>query len=196
MFTGIIQKIAPVLSVTHQGKILTARIKKPAGWKLSLGQSVAIDGICSTVTSVRPGYFEVEYMPETLEKTTAQVWQKGKRVNLECSLTLRDLVDGGIVSGHVDACGRVEALENEGASKRVTFAIPASLSKYVARKGSITVNGVNLTVTEVTKKTFGVALIPYTLSHTNLGLLRTKDRVNVEVDLVARYVERFMRDKR
>lgn len=196
MFTGIVQKVAPILSITPQGECLRVRIKKPAGWKLALGQSVAVDGVCSTVVSQKLSFFEVEYMQETLAKTTVETFEKGTIVNLERSLTLKDFVDGGLVQGHVDAYGTVNKTEKKGKTAVFQIAIPKALKKYIACKGAITVNGVNLTVVQAEKGFFSVALIPYTLFHTNLGLLEKGDKVNIEVDILARYVEKLIQDTR
>lgn len=188
MFTGIIQKMAPIFSITPVGGCLRVRIKKPVGWKLTLGQSVAVDGVCSTIVSQKPSFFEVEYMPETLTKTTVGMFKKNQIINLECSLTLKDFLDGGLVQGHVDVRGTVEKTEKNRKTTMLRIAIPEALKKYIAPKGAVTVNGVNLTVVWRVKNTFAVALIPYTLVHTNLGLLKNGDHVNVEVDVFARYV--------
>jgi riboflavin synthase len=188
MFTGIIQKTAPILSVTPEGECLRVRIKKPLGWRLTLGQSIALDGVCSTVISHKPAFFEVDYMPETLAKTTVKIFKKNQIVNLEQSLTLKDFVDGGLVQGHVDTCGIVKKIEKNRKTAILYIEIPEALKKYIAPKGSVTVSGVNLTVVQRVKNTFTVALIPYTLMQTNLGLLQKGDQVNVEVDVIARYV--------
>lgn len=191
MFTGIIQSVMSVVATSPKGECLCVRIKKPAGWKLSSGQSISVDGVCSTVTLLRSFFFEVEYMPETLAKTTVGLFQKNTQVNLEQSLTLRDFIDGHLVSGHVDACGIVQKITSKGKTKEMTITVPKELKKYIATKGSVTVNGVSLTVALAEKNTFRVALIPYTLAHTNLGLLEKGSRVNVEIDVVARYVEKM-----
>lgn len=188
MFTGIVQKMAPLLSVVSRGECLQVRIKKPLGWKLALGQSVAVDGVCSTVVFSKPDFFEVEYMPETLAKTTVKTFKKNQVVNLERSLTLKDFVDGGLVQGHVDTRGTVKKVEKIGKTALLEIIISEALKKYIAPIGSVTVNGVSLTVARVKKDTFSVALIPYTLEHTNLGFLKKGDVVNVEVDILARYI--------
>ena len=188
MFTGIIQKMALILSVTFKGECLRVRVKKPLGWKLTLGQSVALDGVCSTIISHKPAFFEVDYVPETLAKTTAKMFKKNQIVNLEQPLTLKDFLNGGLVQGHVDTCGTVKKIEKNGKTVILYIAIPEALKKYIAPKGAVTVNGVNLTVVRRVKSTFSVALIPYTLMQTNLGLLKNGDQINVEVDVLARYV--------
>lgn len=195
MFTGIIQSVMPVLSASEKEVCLVVRLKKPTGWKVVLGQSITVDGICSTVTKVGASFFEVEYMPETLDKTTAGTMAAGRWVNLERSLTLRDYIDGHLVSGHVDARGKTIRVEGEDNTKRISFEVPQVLAKYIAKKGSITVNGISLTVADVKKNVFTVALIPYTLEHTNLGLIEKGDAVNIEIDTVARYVERMLGER-
>lgn len=193
MFTGIIQSVAPILSVASRGECLHVRIKRPSGWKLAQGQSVAVDGVCSTVMAIKPSFFEVEYMPETFAKTTVGSFQKNTLVNLERPLALRDLVDGGLVQGHVDARGTIRSIEKDGKTQTLAVAVPKALEKYIASKGSVTINGVNLTVAWVKKGTFGVALIPYTLTHTNLGSLQKGNAVNIEIDVIARYVAHILK---
>ncbi len=188
MFTGIIKKIAPIVSVTPKGECLLVEIMKPPRWKLSLGQSVAVDGICSTVVFIKGNSFKVEYMPETLSKTTAVRFIKKQLVNLEQPLTLSDFVDGGLVQGHVDEKATIKGIENNGTTSMFEVAIPKGLGKFIAVKGSVTLNGVNLTIAKKTKNTFTVALIPYTLEHTNLGSVKVGDMVNLEVDMLARYI--------
>lgn len=188
MFTGIIQAVMPVISVVPKGECLRARIRKPSRWKLALGQSVAVDGVCSTVITIKPSFFEVDYMPETLAKTTVKHFKKGTLVNLGKPLTIKDSIDGGLVQGHVDMYGTVRSMHKQGKTRLLTVTMPKALRPYIAPKGSIAINGVSLTVARIDKSTFSVALIPYTLAHTNLGLLQKGDSVNVEVDVLARYV--------
>ncbi len=192
MFTGIIQALVPIVSMTPHGACLLVRVKKPADWQLVLGQSITVDGVCSTVTKLGATYFEVEYMPETLKKSTAGSFEKNSLVNLERSLTLSDYVDGHLVAGHVDARGKVSAIKVAGETKEITISIPRELTKYVVTKGSIALNGISLTVMSIKGTAMTVALIPYTLAHTNLGLLKKGDLVNIEVDTVARYVEKLL----
>src|SRR3989344_3096397 len=126
MFTGIIQAVMPILSVTPRGECLFMRIKKPMRWKLALGQSVAVDGVCSTVISLKPSSFAVEYMPETLAKTTVKSFKKDIMVNLGRPLTLQDSIDGGLVQGHVDARGKVQAVEKHGRTRMLIVTVPAA----------------------------------------------------------------------
>ena len=196
MFTGIIQVTGSVVQAKKRGTCVQVRVARPAKWNIALGQSITVDGICSTVVSHGKTYFDVEYMPETLRKTTAGQFAQGRMVNLERSLTLRDPLDGSIVQGHVDACGRVTKREHQGASWLISISYPRTLAQYIAPQGSIVINGVSLTVARVKNNTLTVALIPYTLNHTNLGSLREKDQVNVEVDVLARYVVHALKSKK
>lgn len=190
MFTGIIQATGKVERSSEKSGIRRVAIRRPAGWRLSLGQSISVDGICSTVVARAVKHFEVEYMPETLRKTTAGSFDRGTLLNLERSLGLKDFVDGHLVQGHVDGKGVVTKIEDEGASRLISVKVPADLKRFIAARGSIAVNGVSLTVARVRGTTFTVALIPHTLKATNLGLLTKGSEVNIETDLVARYLVR------
>jgi riboflavin synthase len=191
MFTGIIQATSKVTSTKKAGECVQVRVampKSPKAWKLSLGQSISIDGICSTVTFQDKDQFEVEYMPETILKTTAGFFAQDAVVNLERSLTLADFVDGHIVQGHVDARAKVTAILEEESTRRIAVELPKELICYVAALGSIAINGVSLTVARLSGNKVMVALIPHTLAHTNLGLLKAGDVVNIEVDVMARHI--------
>lgn len=191
MFTGIIRSTAKVKRVEAKGEGLCVAIDAPRGWKLLAGGSVAIDGICSTVVGKRKGAFLVEYMPETLRVTTAADFSPGRIVNLEEPLRIGETLDGHFVQGHVDAVAKVARVSLRGGSHEITITIPKNLRRFLARKGSITVNGVALTVALFSGSTCTLALIPYTLVNTNLGTLKKGDSVNVEVDLIARYLAQF-----
>ncbi|MCR4328434.1 MAG: riboflavin synthase [Patescibacteria group bacterium] len=189
MFTGIIQATGRVIASVPAGGLLRVRITMPKSWRMAEGRSIAVDGICSTVTNMGAGWCEVEYMPETLRHTTAKYFKTGSVVNLERSLAMGDALDGHVVQGHVDGRGRVSGIRNDGAhSVVISIVISKLFEKYVALKGSITVNGVSLTVSEKRKNCFSVALIPYTLRATNLGAVRKGDEVNIETDILARYL--------
>lgn len=188
MFTGITERTGKVKKLATRGSVRGVTLEKPSSWKLTKGQSVMVDGICSTVVSGGKGTFLVEYMPETLRKTTAKTWKPGTQVNLERSLTLQTLLDGHLVQGHVDGTAKVTKVTKEGNSKLVTIDIPKSLVRFVAPRGSLAVNGVSLTVAKRVGTKVTLALIPLTLSHTNLGTLATGDLVNIETDLLARYL--------
>lgn len=187
MFTGIVQKTALIQNATMRDANRVIAVEKPSSWKLSLGQSVAVDGICLTVTKITPKTFEAELMPETLKKTTGRFFEEGRCVNLERALKLSDLLDGHLIQGHVDARAKVTGVRREGASTLLTVAIPKVLRKQIALHGSVALNGASLTVAKQTKDTLTVALIPYTLTHTNLGLLKKGDEVNIETDFWARH---------
>jgi riboflavin synthase len=191
MFTGIIRATAEVRGVEERRGTRAVAIVAPKGWKLPAGGSVAVDGICSTVTSKRNNIFFVDYMPETLRVTTAADFESGRIVNLELPLCAGDTLDGNFVQGHVDGVATVVRVSEKGASREIAFRIPKKLQKFVVHKGSITINGVALTVAGVKGSQCTVALIPYTNSHTNLGTLLKGDGVNIEIDLVARYLARL-----
>ncbi len=187
MFTGIIEKTGRVKAVLSQHQGIRVRIEKPRGWKLVLGQSISIDGICSTVVAKSATTFEVDYMPETILKTTARAMTEDSVVNLERSLVYGARIDGHFVLGHVDAEAAVRDITAQGSSRLISLHLPSALTRYVALHGSITVDGVALTVARLKSRTCTVALIPHTLTHTNLGLIAIGDGVNIEVDYLARY---------
>lgn len=195
MFSGIVQATSKVISTAERGACKAVTIERPRGWKLAKGQSISLDGICSTVVRFNAKSFEVEYMPETLSKTTAGDFNTKSVLNLERSLTLRDYVDGHMVMGHVDSRVRVKSFDKQKNSALLTIELPATLRKFVARHGSVTLNGVSLTVARKGASTCAVALIPHTLSHTNLGTLKPGSWVNIEVDVVARYVVEALGDR-
>ncbi|MBL8158122.1 riboflavin synthase [bacterium] len=187
MFTGIIEAKARIRAV-EKAKSLQVRIEKPHGWKLIPGQSISVDGICTTVEGIGKGSFSATYMPETLRVSTAADFTQGSIVNLERSLKIGDRLDGHFVQGHVDCLGVVKEIKVRGTSREIRIGIPRIHMKYLAPKGSITVNGVSLTVAARTADSFTVALIPHTLLHTTLGALKKGSRVNIETDLIARHL--------
>ena len=195
MFTGIIEAIGRVAAVNPAGESAAVTIDA-AGLDMSdvgVGDSIACNGVCLTVTSLGPRGFTVDVSQETLQ--VSEGFDTGNAINLEKSLRLSDRLGGHLVSGHVDGVGTVTAVKPVDANREISIRFPAELDRYVARKGSITVNGVSVTVNVVTTDTFSVNLIPHTLAVTNLKDLKPGDRVNLEIDLVARYVERmFDRD--
>ncbi|MDP2648658.1 MAG: riboflavin synthase [Patescibacteria group bacterium] len=185
MFTGIVQETSAVVSVSVRERVRRVRIRKPPRWKLLKGQSIAVDGICSTVAALGEEWFDVEYMPETLSKTTAGSLARGHSVNLERSLRYGDPVDGHLVQGHVDARTRIIAVTAKGKSREMRIALPSALAKHFALHGSVALSGVSLTVARLRRGSFDVALIPHTLSHTNLGGLSPGDSLNIETDRTA-----------
>lgn len=196
MFTGIIEATGKVKAAKSVRGNRVLEIGKPRAWKLANGQSVSVDGICSTVVSSTPDTFRVEYMPETLKKTTAGGFLRGTRVNLERSLTLEKFVDGHLVLGHVDGKARVVGAVDNSNGYLLTISLPAEISDYIALHGSFALNGVSLTVARKGARTATVALIPHTLSHTNLGSLKKGDYANLEIDLIARYALPFLKKQK
>ncbi len=192
MFTGIVQALGRVAAL--DGNALGARLRIDAGGldmgDVALGDSIAVDGCCLTVVEFDANGFAADVSRETLECTAG--FAAGARTNLEKALRAGDRLGGHLVTGHVDGVGDVVSITPDGDSRRFEFRMPTELAKYVARKGSVTVNGVSLTVNATGPDRFHVNLIPHTLSVTNLGALRAGDRVNLEVDLIARYVERML----
>jgi|SRR3989338_3100352 len=187
MFSGIIEAQKVVISTEASGKCKRVRIQKPRVWDLSLGESISVDGICSTIVAKSASSFDVEYMPETLSKTTAVQFQAKRMVNLERSLRYGDRIHGHSVAGHIDAESNVFKVERKGRSRVISIKTPPEVSSYIVPRGSIAVNGVSLTVAKKGRGFFSVALIPHTIAKTNLVLLREGDSVNIEADMLARY---------
>ena len=189
MFTGIIEETGTVRTITANSLCISAE-KVLEG--TAVGDSIAVNGVCLTVTSRSDGAFTADVMPETVRLTSLARLFPGAKVNLERAMSPSGRLGGHIVSGHVDGCGRVDAIVPDGIAKRVTISLEAPLLKYIARKGSVTLDGVSLTVVAADDRSFAVSLIPQTRSATTLGELRTGSIVNVEVDLLARYIERLL----
>jgi riboflavin synthase len=192
MFTGIVSDLGRVRAVLPGGD---TGYEIGTGFDTSalvVGASVACSGVCLTLTEVGPGWFRVQASTETKARSTVGAWQVGTPVNLERALRLGDELGGHLVSGHVDGVGRLVAQRAEGDSMRMVFEAPVALSPGIAPKGSIAVDGVSLTVNEVEGTRFGVNIIPHTRRVTSLGSLALGDRVNLEIDLIARYVARLM----
>jgi riboflavin synthase len=194
MFTGIVRDIGEVRAVDARGGDLrlTIGFTALAADCLALGDSVCVQGVCLTVAGLMHDAFAADVSRETLSVTTLGECGAGTRVNLEPALRAGDPLGGHLVSGHVDGIARVTKRDADARSTRILVEAPAALMRYVARKGSVALDGVSLTVNEVEGATFGVNLIPHTLSATTLGGLAAGDRVNLEVDQLARYVERVL----
>jgi riboflavin synthase len=192
MFTGLVQAVGRVVEERQAGR--SAHLVIDAGKlemdDVAVGDSIACNGVCLTVTRLTGGGFAVDVSQETLRLTAGL--GKGMAVNLEKSLRLADRLGGHLVSGHVDGVGEVTQVAAADGNREMTIAFPQGLRRYIARKGSVTVNGVSLTVNAAGDGEFAVNLIPHTLAATNLGNLKNGDAVNLEVDLVARYVERML----
>jgi riboflavin synthase len=202
MFTGIVQEIGVIRRIESRGtagESTDARIEVAftsiARGRLNLGDSICVDGVCLTVAELGATSFHADVSGETLRVTTLGARRDGARVNLEPALRAGDSLGGHWVSGHVDGIAEVTGTFREARSLRVEFAVPAPLARYIARKGSVTLDGVSLTVNEVDGATFNVNLIPHTLDATTLGALAPGSRVNLEIDLLARYVERLLDNK-
>lgn len=194
MFTGIIESIGVIAAIESTGGDVRMRIEARDGYlaDVALGDSVAVSGICLTVQEKTTQGFAADLSVETLQATSSGAWTPGRRVNLEKALTPNKALGGHLVSGHVDGLGRLVEKREDARSWRMLFEVPAELARYIARKGSITIDGISLTVNEVEDRCFGVNIIPHTLGQTTLGDLQQGDAVNLEVDLVARYLERLL----
>lgn len=193
MFTGIVEATGRVAAITHQGGDVRLRIGSEAlGFDdVQLGDSIAVNGVCLTVVAFDAGGFEADVSTETLACTTLGSWAVGRLVNLEKSLRFGDRVGGHLVSGHVDGVGSVLAIEADARALRWRFALPRALARFVAGKGSIAVDGVSLTVNAVDDDSFEVALIPHTQAVTAFAETAVGSTVNLEVDLLARYLDRL-----
>ena len=192
MFTGIVTDIGRVRSVRETNR--DRRYEVETVWDtatIDLGASISHAGCCLTVTEKGAGWFAVEVSNETLSKTTLGAWKAGDGVNLERAAKLGDEMGGHVVSGHVDGLGRVVSITPEGGSHRIEVEAPAPLHRYIAAKGSITVDGVSLTVNAVEGQVFSLNIIPHTWDVTTLGRLKVGDRVNLEIDMLARYLARW-----
>ncbi|MDX9750470.1 MAG: riboflavin synthase [Flavobacteriales bacterium] len=192
MFTGIVEQIGEVVAVHEQGTNRHFRMRAAMAPELRVDQSVAHDGVCLTVTAVEDGTYTVTAVEETLRRTTLGTWAPGRPVNLERSLRVGDRLDGHLVQGHVDSVTPCVGLADRDGSHAFTFALPMEADGLVVHKGSVCINGVSLTVAARDATTFTVAIIPYTLRHTNFHALRTGEPVNVEYDVLGRYVQRLM----
>jgi riboflavin synthase len=192
MFTGIITDIGRVRAIEPSGDPrYTIETRHDTG-RIALGASIACSGVCLTVTETGPGWFKVQVSAETLSLTTLKDWREGTRINLEFALKVGDELGGHIVSGHVDGVGRIVAREIENESVRYVFEVPTGIERFIARKGSIAINGVSLTVNEVEGNRFGVNIIPHTQAETTFGETKVGDPVNLEIDMLARYVARLV----
>ena len=191
MFTGIITDMGTVRALEHRGD-LKARIGCAYDMSgVDLGASIACDGVCLTVIETGDDWFDVEISAETLSKTNLDTWAEGRRVNLERALKVGDELGGHIVSGHVDGVAELISMTPEGDSTRLQFRAPEALARFIAPKGSIALNGTSLTVNEVQGTVFGVNIIPHTKQVTTWGTAAEGDRINLEVDTMARYVARL-----
>ena len=192
MFTGIIEEIGKIVRIEREQANLHLYVKSSFTNELKIDQSVAHNGVCLTVVAIDGDVYQVTAIAETLAKTHLGSLQVGDAVNLERGMLLNTHLDGHIVQGHIDQTGTCSAIQEEVGSTRFTFEYDPSTGNVVIEKGSITVNGVSLTVVDATRDSFSVAVIPYTLAHTNLQHLQIGSIVNLEFDVIGKYVARLM----
>ena len=192
MFTGIIEEIGKIVRIEREQANLHLYVKSSFTNELKIDQSVAHNGVCLTVVAINGDVYQVTAIAETLAKTHLGSLQVGDAVNLERGMLLNTRLDGHIVQGHIDQTGTCSAIQEEAGSTRFTFQYDPSTGNVVIEKGSITVNGVSLTVIDATRDSFSVAVIPYTLAHTNLQHLQIGNIVNLEFDVIGKYVARLI----
>lgn len=190
MFTGIIEALGQVKEVKSNGTNKTFWILSPLSAEFRVDQSIAHNGVCLTIEEVKENSHRVTAIRETLEKTALNQWVTGTFVNIERSLLPSSRLDGHFVQGHVDTTGACEKIEPKNGSWEYTFSFPESFASFVIEKGSISLNGTSLTIFNVTKTTFDVAIIPYTYEHTTMQYLQKGEMVNLEFDLVGKYIVR------
>jgi len=194
MFPGLIEDVGTIggLRLQQKSAVLTVKTKLPVR-SMARGASVAVNGACLTVVKKGLRSFTVDVSPETLQRTSLETLTVGSTVNLERPMRLADRLGGHLVTGHVDGVGAVAAIEKQGEFTIITFEVPAPLGALLVPKGSVAVDGISLTVNVCRKQRFSVAIIPFTLRHTNLRARRVGDKVNIETDLIGKYVQSFMR---
>ena len=193
MFTGLVSDVGRVEKITRDEtgvRIIVATVYDTS--TVELGASIALSGACHTVTEIAPNKLAFFSSNETLARTTLGSWTEGTRINLERSLTLGQELGGHIVSGHVDGVGEVQDIRQDGDAWRIFLLAPKPLLRFIAEKGSIAVDGVSLTVNGADNDSFHVAIIPHTMEHTAFGDLKVGSRVNLEIDMLARYVKRLL----
>lgn len=196
MFTGIITDVGRVVAAEQRGDL---RLRISCAYDMAsvdLGASIACSGVCLTVVDKGEDWFAVDVSSETIARTASGLWAEGARLNLERSLHLGDELGGHIVTGHVDGIGEIVSAEPSGDSTRILIAAPEALAPYIASKGSIAVDGASLTVNEVEDARFGINIIPHTAQQTTLGDLAPGRRVNIEIDILARYIGRMLEMRR
>ncbi len=193
MFTGITEQRGSVAAVEGRADALRVVLEVPSIDDIGLGDSLAVNGVCLTAVEVAPGRITVDIVKETIDRSTLGHLTLGDPVNLERPMPANGRFDGHIVQGHVDGVGTITRIEPEGDGARLGVGFPPSLGRYLVEKGSVTIDGVSLTIASITDDRFEVALIPHTLAVTTLGLRSVGDEVNLEVDVLAKYVERLLK---
>jgi riboflavin synthase len=192
MFTGLIAELGTVTALERRAAGATLTVRARLADELGEGDSIAVNGVCLTATASRDGCFEAEAMPETLRRSSLGALAVGERVNLELPLRADGRLGGHIVQGHVDGVGSVAAVREQGLARVLTIAADPQLARYLVEKGSVAVNGVSLTVSALPEQGFEVSLIPETLERTNLGAAAPGDLLNLEVDVLAKHLERLL----
>ncbi|EOZ93652.1 Riboflavin synthase eubacterial/eukaryotic [Indibacter alkaliphilus LW1] len=193
MFTGIVETVGTVVNTTIEGSNVHFDIKSSITGELKIDQSVSHNGVCLTVVAIDADIYRVTAIDETLRKTNLKAWESGKKVNLERCMPANGRFDGHIVQGHVDQTGRVESIVNQDGSWLFNFSYDRSFGNVTVEKGSITINGTSLTCFNSKNGSFTVAIIPYTYEHTNFHELKVGDEVNLEFDIVGKYIQRIIR---
>ncbi len=193
MFTGLIEDVGKIKGITRKGsgQVLSIDCGLPLE-EIVLGESIAVDGVCLTVTSLVSGGFTVDVSPESLQRTTLGSKRPGHTVNLERALRLSDRLGGHLVSGHIDGTAVAASIEPTGDFILIAFTAPDTLLKYIIDKGSVAIDGISLTVNECTDRGFSVMIIPHTFAHTTLSTRKAGDRVNIENDIIGKYVEKLL----
>lgn len=195
MFTGIITAVGIIeKTMKINGSRITVR-SVGDGRGLKTGESVACNGACLTVVAHGDGWFEAELSPETLSRTVPGQWEQGRKLNLERSLLVGDALDGHMVTGHIDGVANIISIEPSGNSHTICLETTGALSRFIAQKGSVTLDGVSLTVNKAEGARFWVTIIPHTWRHTTLGERKSGDAVNIEIDMIARYLDRLLQGR-
>jgi riboflavin synthase len=192
MFTGLVAGRGHITAADRSDDGVRLTVSTPLVGELALGDSVAVNGVCLTAVAIENGTFAADVMHETLQRSSLGDAAVGSNVNLELPLRASDRLGGHVVQGHVDGLGTVAAMSDDGFARRIRITAPPDVLRYVVEKGSIAVDGVSLTVAEIDSESFTVSLIPETLQRTNLGLAEPGTRVNLEVDVLAKYVEKLI----
>jgi riboflavin synthase len=195
MFTGIIETIGTIEAVISSGTNRTFWVASPISAEFSIDQSISHNGVCLTVEEIKNGQHRITAIDETLTKTNLRDWKKGTSVNIERCLQMNGRLDGHIVQGHVDTTAKCIEIKSKDGSWEYTFHFDKKFASLIIEKGSITINGTSLTLFDVTDNSFTVAIIPYTYEHTNMQYLQKGDEVNIEFDMIGKYVNRFMQFK-
>lgn len=193
MFTGIVEEIGTIkeFSKNNQNALITVECSKILE-DVKIGDSIAIDGVCQTVTDFENKTFSAQVSKETLAVTTFSGFKAGQKVNLERALTLSSRLGGHIVTGHIDGLGKIQNIQKLSEFYNIKIEVEKSLTKYIAKKGSVTINGISLTIADIISNEFSIAVIPHTFENTNLQNLKIGDFVNIEVDILAKYVEKIL----